>query len=124
MSQSCRFRLRNKLPMANQMDCPCHHVTLATSRQHHVGHAGVRLAVKLLGYRAGAEAKTGILGIATRPAAGVWFERPDFFGEGGRLFRCRLDEAGSRRLRSGTTVSDGDSDDGLLGLGDCYRLRS
>ena len=75
-----------------------------------------------------AEIKILMPGIAARPAAGRWFERPNFFGNrqvriGEGLFRCRLDGAKSRRFGAAAAVRPGGKDgDGSLDLSNCYHF--
>ena len=108
----------------------------AASQRRHVGHGAVMFAVGPLGNRTAAEVKIRVPRIAARPAAGLWGERADLFGGGqawvgeggclggrhGGLFRRRRDEEGSGRLRFGAAVCPGgDSDGGLLDLGNRHR---
>src|SRR5262245_48962714 len=79
----------------------------------HVGHNVMTRTVNPCGRRAAAKVKIRMSRIAMRPAAGRWFERPNFCGScqariGEGLFRCRcrlkfrcrcrLDEERSWRL--------------------------
>jgi hypothetical protein len=110
----------------------------AASQRCHVGHGAVMFAVGPLGNRTAAEVKIRTPRIAARPAANLWGERADLFGgsqawvrEGGclgarqgGLFRRRLAEEGSGRPRFGAAVGPGgDSDGGLLDLGNRHRPR-
>jgi hypothetical protein len=95
----------------------------------------VVLAVWPLGNWTSAEVEIRVPRIPAGPAAVARAKRDDLFGRGktwvgeggslgarrGRLFRRRLDEEGSGRLRFGAAVYPGGDSDGGLGLGDCHR---
>ena len=120
-------------------DAPAAGAMPAASQRRRVGHGAVVFAVGPPGNRTAAEVKIRARRIAARPAAVPRSERDDLFGGGetwvgeggclggrrGGLFRRRRDEEGSGRPRFGAAVyPGGDSDGGLLDLGNRHRPRS
>ena len=126
------FEIR-RAPLSDEPDADA---MSAASPRRHIGHGAVMFTVGPLGNWIAAEVKIRVPRVAARPAAGLWSERVDFFGDGqawisaggcpgarqGGLVQRRLDKEGSGRLRFGAAVCPGgDRNGGLFDLADRNR---